>query len=583
MALPDAVALAYDESGHYLYVGTRGGEIRIVDTDQVDATRGRGVLQAQSTAFLTVDSGLERLFLSRDNERLLAILHPGTGTTDPGATAVVVLDAAAASEMTTIELHGINQVSDSLEGRIYAATEDGVAVIDPQDGEVDETMDVGGPARGIVGISDIENDPLFVSVQTPEGPRVKTIIAKAGEDPRIDQTLTLPGSTAGRVFFDVASRMVHVEGTTQAPVGLSSEPVGAPTIYVLEPHGNPPTVYADAWLPFEPAAIVLDENQSYPSTDREQLLALDAGGKLAAVSIGRHAYAWRTPGVIAGVLMALFLYVLARLLFRRRSVAVLLGLIVLVDGMLFVQSRIGMNDSYVGLGIVGAYTIFAALWLRPGETWRHWLAFAIGIPIVGVFLGFALASKWVAAFAIGGLGLLSLSRSALGRVLLIGGLVLLTTVLGYIAISVPEGGSGGNYLFFAIMVALLLIAVIANVVHPIAWSWDETRFAVGVPAALGLLAIVYGLARGEAAGPLEHRAALGDADGGRVPGHRRRRRGLGSLPRHRTARIRPARRRRRPRRRGRRARPAGRGRPRLAPDRRRLRPAGRVAGRSGCS
>ena len=132
-----------------------------------------------------------------------------------------------------------------------------------------------------------------------------------------------------------------------------------------------------------PAAIVMDENQKYPSSDRQQLLALDASGEVASVEVGKHAYAWRVPGVIAGVLMALFLYVLARLLFRRRTVAVFLGLIVLVDGMLFAQSRIGMNDSYVGLGIVGAYTIFAALWLRPGETRRHWLAFALGVPLIG--------------------------------------------------------------------------------------------------------------------------------------------------------------------------------------------------------
>ena len=34
----------------------------------------------------------------------------------------------------------------------------------------------------------------------------------------------------------------------------------------------------------------------------------------------------------------------------------------LLDGMLFVQSRIGMNDAYVALFIVAAYTLFAALW-----------------------------------------------------------------------------------------------------------------------------------------------------------------------------------------------------------------------------
>lgn len=505
LTLPDAVALAYDERNQVLYVGTRGGEIRVVDTTSLDATRGDGVLLLDSSAFLSVDSGLDRLFLSRDGEHLLAVLQSGTGTTDPTATAVEVLDAGAATDMGRIELHGVAQIGDSLDGHLFAATDDGVAVIDGETGLVSEMLDVGGPARGVVGISDIENDPVYVSVQTPEGPQVKTIRTDGDEDPRIDKTFTLPGSTAGRAFFDVATRMVHIEGTTPTAGGLGEEggPAGEPTIYVIEPHDPGNAVYADARLPFAPVAIVLDENQDYPSSDRQQLLAIDPGGQVAAVSIGRHAYAWRAPGVVAGVLMALFLYVLARLLFRRRAVAVFLGLIVLVDGMLFVQSRIGMNDSYVGLGIVAAYTIFAALWLHPGESRRHWLAFALGVPIIGFFLGFALAAKWVAAFAIGGLGLLVLSRSALGRLLLIGGLVLLTTVLGYVAISVPEGSEhGGNYVFFGIMVAFVLVAVIANVVHPISWSWDETRFAVGVPAAVGLLVILYGLSRGDAVGPL---------------------------------------------------------------------------------
>ena len=66
--------------------------------------------------------------------------------------------------------------------------------------------------------------------------------------------------------------------------------------------------------------------------------------------------------------MAACLYLLARILFRRRLVA---GLVAAVrrslDGMLFVQSRIGMNDVYVGLFIVAAYTLFAALWTG----WRH--------------------------------------------------------------------------------------------------------------------------------------------------------------------------------------------------------------------
>jgi predicted membrane-bound dolichyl-phosphate-mannose-protein mannosyltransferase len=313
--------------------------------------------------------------------------------------------------------------------------------------------------------------------------------------------MTLPGGRAGRVYFDLASRMVHIEGSVQ-----NTGADGPDTVYVLEPHANvgaAGAIYADAPLPFVPAVMVMDENQQYPSSDREQLLGFDAGGAVASVEIGRHAYAWRVPGVIAGVLMALFLYVLARLLFRRRSVAVILGIVVLVDGMLFAQSRIGMNDSYVGLGIVAAYTIFVALWLHPGDSRRHWVAFALGVPLMGFFLGFALASKWVAAYAIGGLGMLSLARSALGRLLLISGLVVLTTALGYVAISVGEGQTGGNYGFLFIMIAFVIVAVLANILHPIAWTWEEFRFAVGAPIAVGALAILYGLSRGDAAAPIE--------------------------------------------------------------------------------
>src|SRR4029079_7626188 len=217
---------------------------------------------------------------------------------------------------------------------------------------------------------------------------------------------------------------------------------------------------------------------------------------------GRHAFAWRVPGVIAGVLMGILMYVLARLLFRRRSVAVVLGLITLVDGMLSAQSGIGMNASYVGLGIVAAYVIFAALWLHPGESRRHWLAFGLGIPLWGVLLVFALASKWVAAYAIGGMGLLVLARSALGRALLLSGLVVLTTATGYVAISVPAGQSGGNYVYLAIMVGLILIGVLANVLHPIKWTGDELRFAVRGPIVAGVLVLLYGLQKGNPGAPI---------------------------------------------------------------------------------
>ena len=67
-----------------------------------------------------------------------------------------------------------------------------------------------------------------------------------------------------------------------------------------------------------PAAWGADFNPDYPSEDRQQLLVFDGAGASAAIDTGSHAFAWRLPGVIAGALTAALLYLLARILFRRR-------------------------------------------------------------------------------------------------------------------------------------------------------------------------------------------------------------------------------------------------------------------------
>ena len=496
LALPGAVALAFDKPGQQLFIGTRDGEIRVIDTNQLDGVGGGAPIEVESNTFLHVGGQIRTLYATRAGARLVAVLEASSEGSGPASNPVLVIDTDAATEVGRVRLVGVSQLTEASEGRILVGTETGVAFIDPDTGTLSRTLDVGGRVHGLVAINDIQDDPIYASVLTPDGPAVAVVIAASGKDPRLDQKFTLPGSTAGRAYFDQAARMVHIEGSVQDGHAGS----GDDTMYVIEPHGN--AIYADARLPYVPAAIVLDDNQQYPSSDRQQLLAFDAGGQVASVEIGRHAFAWRVPGVIAGVLMGVLMYVLARLLFRRRSIAVILGLITLVDGMLFAQSRIGMNDSYVGLGIVAAYVVFAALWLHPGETRRHWLAFALGVPLMGGLLGFALASKWVAAYAIGGLGILVLARSALGRAILLSGLVVLTTATGYVAISVAEGQSGGNYVYLGVMVALILIAVLANVLHPVAWTTEELRLAIGAPLALGAVAILYGLSRGDPAAPI---------------------------------------------------------------------------------
>ena len=175
--------------------------------------------------------------------------------------------------------------------------------------------------------------------------------------------------------FDEATQQVHILG--RAPGGEEGW-----TVYVVEPHAN--AVYADARIGDHPTAWAMDGNGIYPAEDRQQLLALSADGTVSSVEVGSHAFAWRLPGVIAGTLMALLLYVLARMLFQRRAVAVVLGVLLAADGMLFVQSRIAMNDAYVGLFIVAAYTLFAALWTG---VWKRAAAFWLLMPVVGLLLG----------------------------------------------------------------------------------------------------------------------------------------------------------------------------------------------------
>ena len=357
---------------------------------------------------------------------------------------------------------------------------------------------------------------------------------------------TMPGEVT-KVVFDRSTRVAQILGKTPDGSGW--------TIYALETNGN--AVFSDAPLPFQPVAIGLDSSPMLPDTNRESMLAFAPDGSMATVDVGQFAYSWRIMGVLFGALMAVCLYLLARLLFKRRSIGLLVALFSLTDGMLFVQSRIAMNDTYVGGFLLLGYLLFALIWL---DVWKGKLAFWVGMPIVGVVLGLALASKWVALYAIASIGILILIRSALGRLITVLGLAAGTGVLGWMAIGemVNEPNSGNpavamllvalapfaiiggfllvqrmrttpdkvlagvgtalvaaaligvgllnspgtvqngapNYTFFIIMLIVTALAAAANAYHPIAWTREELWFAIVAPIAVGVLALLDGLVRG---------------------------------------------------------------------------------------
>ena len=545
-----AAAVALDTTNDQLFVGSSDGTIWTFDLSSLDGIRATGsaTLLAEPVEFGQVDGSIKRLYVPDDGSALLVVtaddqvrtldatsaevlgavqlksvgdIGPaGTAPTLVGAPGSVEDPAAVAKAIATLlggkaatyeqRLNGtadrlvIAGIADSeVRKQVQAAIDDGrlaglsidslprvavadvngLEIVDPSNGDLTTTIDLGGAAHGLA-LTTVDDPKLYVATDPDPASKDQgriSIVAvggtQAANGPTLIESMAMPGRVT-RVAYDDATEMVHVLGRT--PDG------SAATIYVIEPHAR--AVYADARLPIEPTAWAVDVDRPYPSDDRQQILVFDGVGATASVDVGQHEFAWRLPGVLAGAAMAGFLFLLARILFRRRTVALFVAVLCVADGMLFVQSRIGMNDAYVGLGIVAAYTLFAALWTG---VWRHRGAFWIAMPVIGAFLGLALASKWVALYAIVGMGFLILVRSALGRLLAIAALVLMTAVLGYLAINVPAGTGFGNLPFVAIMVALTVLAVVANVLHPVRWSLDEIRFAIGGPVALGgLVALV---------------------------------------------------------------------------------------------
>lgn len=136
------------------------------------------------------------------------------------------------------------------------------------------------------------------------------------------------------------------------------------------------------------AGVEVTEERTHPPLSK---LIIAAGIKI----FGDRAVGWRVMGALAGVALAAVVYALAVLLFRDRFVAVLSALMVSVDGLVFVESRIAKPDIFLTLFLFGAY---AALWtyLRgrldrpddPSDRSVGWLY------VAGVAAGCAVATKW---------------------------------------------------------------------------------------------------------------------------------------------------------------------------------------------
>ncbi len=462
---PGAQAVAFDAQADRLYAGTASGRILAVPGAALDEAARAGAPVVAATPIGTMDAPVRRLWVV-GRDRLLAESDRGILRLVDGQTGEVL-------RTTTVrDIGGLVAIPSTGGTRVIAAVPDGLLEINPTNLSLIGVTPLAGKALGLAFVDGspagwgnkdtLPNPALYVAL---DGNRMAQVAV--GNDGKLTSAdvFPMPGPVT-EVRWDAPSNMVHVLGRT---------PSGQPTIYVVEPHTD--SVFADATLPFQPSAWVLDVEPSTPDLDRQHALAFSAGGDVAIVDIGGHAFAWRLPGVVLGALTAGLMYGLARLLFRRRSIATLLGIFIALDGLLFSQGRIGMNDSILGFFIVAAVTLLVAL-IR-GPTAGRWARVGLlaGLPLVGVLLGLAFATKWVGAYAMGGAILVVLSRTPPGRRLLLLGLIGLTGVLGFQALA----GQPANLAFPAIMLALVAVAaVVVAREWPARWSWRGDRASAEV-------------------------------------------------------------------------------------------------------
>lgn len=128
---------------------------------------------------------------------------------------------------------------------------------------------------------------------------------------------------------------------------------------------------------------------------------------------GMTPLSYRLMGNIAGILMIPSIYILAKMLFKKTKYATLAGIIMAVDGMHFVQTRIGTVDTFLVLFIILEYLFMYKYIIskeRPLRS-RIWALFWSGL-----FMGCAISVKWTGVFAGIGLGIIFFTDLIIGLV-----------------------------------------------------------------------------------------------------------------------------------------------------------------------
>lgn len=148
--------------------------------------------------------------------------------------------------------------------------------------------------------------------------------------------------------------------------------------------------------------------------------------------LGLTPFAYRLCGNIAGILIILVIYKIAKQLFKRERYALFSAIIMALDGMHFVQTRIGTVDSLLLLFCLTSFMFFLKYLYMPKE--ESIKIRKIPLLLSGTFWGMAISVKWTSAFVGLGMGILYLIKTIKDREINLK--LLLWSVLSFIIIPI---------------------------------------------------------------------------------------------------------------------------------------------------
>lgn len=132
------------------------------------------------------------------------------------------------------------------------------------------------------------------------------------------------------------------------------------------------------------------------------------GKDIMALSIkafGMSPFAYRLPGVIAGILMLPVIYIFALFMFRKTDFALFTTALLSLDFMHFSQTRLATIDSFSTLFIMTMF-LFMYLYFRSNFYTDSNKKLLLYLLFSGLFMGLSVSTKWTGVYAGIGIGII---------------------------------------------------------------------------------------------------------------------------------------------------------------------------------